>query len=189
MARYSPTIRPCYVCCRMSLRLLPSLRMGPLYGRRHCVHSCTSVAASAVAAAKPQPPAVDPPPLVGFSPDTINSVVVSGLALSEPRVHYLAANQVAAHFSLGLRPCNFRLDLPQQPQGAVFVDSWGLLALQLQQHVHKGDRVQVRGVLREDTWTDNATGKPRRAVKVGQRRGWINGLGWYCLVKEVRGLD
>ncbi|EFN58382.1 hypothetical protein CHLNCDRAFT_140280 [Chlorella variabilis] len=104
--------------------------------------------------------------LIAHSPDTINSVVVSGLALSEPRVHYLAANQVAAHFSLGLRPCNFRLDLPQQPQGAVFVDSWGLLALQLQQHVHKGDRVQVRGVLREDTWTDNATGKPRRAVKI-----------------------
>lgn len=82
------------------------------------------------------------------------------------QVYRFAANQVAAHVRLGLRSRAYRADMPQRSQGAVTVDAWGLLALQLSQHVRKGACIQVSGALREDTWTDKATGLVRRAVKV-----------------------
>lgn len=73
---------------------------------------------------------------------------------------------MTAHVRLGLSPRVTRHGLQQQPQGAVSVDAWGALALQLAQHVHKGARLQVRGSLREDSWIDRATGGRRWLLKL-----------------------
>ena len=84
------------------------------------------------------------------------------------QLRHLPANQATANVRVGLRPPATRPGV-HVIYGAVTVDAWGLLAIQLAQHVHKGSRIQVKGMLREDLWTDKATGQQRRMVRVG---GW-----------------
>ncbi|KAL4853411.1 hypothetical protein ACK3TF_005550 [Chlorella vulgaris] len=150
------------LCCRAAWGLLGRHAPAAVHARVQGTHRAVQVLATAHGGqhAFHSEPAVDPPPTVPLNPDAINSVVVSGM------VYRFAANQVAAHVRLGLRSRAYRADMPQRSQGAVTVDAWGLLALQLSQHVRKGACIQVSGALREDTWTDKATGLVRRAVKL-----------------------
>ena len=117
----------------------------------------------------PDLPAVEPPPTLPFAAEAVNAVALSGTVLTDPQIYCLPANQYAAHVRLGLSPRASRADLPQPAPGAVTVDAWGVLALQLVQHVHKGSRIYVRGALKEDSWADKATGERRWLVKVRRR--------------------
>lgn len=100
----------------------------PSRARRLC--GCAPAAAAAAADAAPwdAPAAVEPPPTVPFSPDAVNSVAVSGTVLKDPQVYHLAAQQVKAQLRLGLSHLH-------APAGAINVDAWGVLALQVAQHV------------------------------------------------------
>jgi single-stranded DNA-binding protein len=88
------------------------------------------------------------------------------------QVRHLPANQVTASVRVGLRPRDTRPGV-RVSFGAVTVDAWGLLALQLAQHAHQGSCIRVKGMLWEDTWTEKATGRRRGIVRVG---GWVDQL-------------
>ncbi|PRW18399.1 single-stranded DNA-binding [Chlorella sorokiniana] len=130
----------------------------PSRARRLC-GSATVSAAAAADAAPWDAPAVEPPPTVPFSPDAVNSVAVSGTVLKDPQVYHLAAQQVKAQLRLGLSHLH-------APAGAINVDAWGVLALQVAQHVRAGSRIQVRGSLRQDSWLDKHTGERQWMVKI-----------------------
>lgn len=87
-----------------------------------------------------------------------------------PQVYYLAARQVKAQLRLGLSHLH-------APAGAINVDAWGTLALQVAQHVRAGSRVQVHGSLRQDSWVDRGTGERQWMVKVGRARLALHGCG------------
>lgn len=103
--------------------------------------------------------------MVPFWGEAVNNVSVSGTVLTEPKVHHFAPNQVAASVRLGLLPRAHRPGVTQY-MGAATVDCFGALALQLAQHVHKGSRIQVRGMLKEDSRTDKTTKAQRSVLKI-----------------------
>ncbi|KAI7845193.1 hypothetical protein COHA_001237 [Chlorella ohadii] len=108
--------------------------------RLHGFSTATAPAAAAAADAAPwDAPAVEPPPTVPFSAEAVNSVAVSGTVLKDPQV----------------------IDA-----SAINVDAWGVLALQVAQHVRAGSRIQVRGSLRQDSWTDKHTGERQWMTKI-----------------------
>ena len=76
-----------------------------------------------------------------------------------PQVYYLAARQVKAQLRLGLSHLH-------APAGSINVDAWGVMALQVAQHVRAGSRLQVHGALRQDSWVDKHSGERQWMVKV-----------------------
>lgn len=154
--------------CRAQL-----LHREALQARTRRLHHATAATAALGPEADELPPPVQPPPTVHYSAEAANAVALCGTVLADPQVHRLPASQVVAHVRLALSAPASRPELAQQPQGAVTVDAWGSLALQLEAYVRKGSRIQVHGALREDRWRDRATSEWRRAVKVrcaGTRR-------------------
>ena len=119
---------------------------------------------------------------------TLHTLTHQPPSVAALQVRHLPGNQVTANVLVGLRPGATRPGL-RVNYGAATVDAWGLLALQLAQHVHKGSRIQVKGMLREDTWPDKTTGQPRRLVKVGGWAGAPCDVGGGALLLEGRCLD
>ena len=97
---------------------------------------------------------------VEFSADNANAVTLIGRLGREPEVKYLEDGKVTANVSLAVyRGKN-------QSAHWFELDFWNEDARQVADHLRKGQQVQVRGRLTQNTWRDKMTGQKREKIRV-----------------------
>ena len=97
---------------------------------------------------------------VEFSAENANAVTLIGRLGREPEVKYLEDGKVTANVSLAVyRGKN-------QSAHWFELDFWNEDARQVADHLRKGQQVQVRGRLTQNTWRDKMTGQKREKIRV-----------------------
>jgi len=115
------------------------------------------------------------PPTVEWDARNANTVTVIGNTGMDPEMTMFDTGACVARVSLAVRgkkPMNPAMGDPtgnNADDGATTwldVEAWNDEARQLCDHVAKGRQIQVTGRLKENTWTDKATGQKRSRIKV-----------------------
>lgn len=89
------------------------------------------------------------------------TISLTGHLGRDPEIKYLDGGRMVAKFTI----CAILPKVQgQDPEPMWFtVEVWGQAAEWIANNMQKGDRALVQGDLREDTWTDQATGEVKRA--------------------------
>ena len=113
------------------------------------------------------------PPTVEWDPRNTNTVTVIGNTGMDPEMTMFDTGACVARVSLAVRgkkPMNAGDPMgTNADDGATTwldVEAWNDEARQLCDHVAKGRQIQVTGRLKENVWTDKATGQRRSRIKV-----------------------
>ena len=116
------------------------------------------------------------PPTVEWDPRNANTVTVIGNTGMDPEMTMFDTGACVARVSLAVRGKKPMSPGGMDPAGAnnaddgattwLDVEAWNDEARQLCDHVAKGRQIMVTGRLKENVWTDKATGQRRSRIKV-----------------------
>jgi single-strand DNA-binding protein len=101
----------------------------------------------------------------------LNEVKVIGNLVKVPEIHHTPKGTAVANIALGVNE-SFTVD-DEKRKVTTFVDVqvWGPSAENLAKMVRKGQEIFVAGALRQETWEDKETGRPRSRLFV-KADGW-----------------
>jgi single-strand DNA-binding protein len=96
----------------------------------------------------------------------LNEVKIVGNLVKVPEIQHTPKGTPVANVSLGVNE-NYTVD-DEKRKVTTFVEVqvWGPSAENLAKMVRKGQEIFVAGALRQDTWEDKETGKPRSRLFV-----------------------
>ena len=96
----------------------------------------------------------------------INDVKIVGNLVKDPEVRHTPKGTPVANVSLGVNETYTVDDEKRKLTTFVDVQIWGPSAENLAKMVRKGQEIFVDGALRQETWDDKETGKPRSRLFV-----------------------
>jgi len=97
----------------------------------------------------------------------MNLVVIKGNLTRDPEMRYTPKGTAIANISIAVNEV-WNDDQGEKHEKVHFfdVDVWGKRAEVVSQYFYKGKPILVTGKLKQETWDDKETGKPRSKIKI-----------------------
>jgi single-strand DNA-binding protein len=97
--------------------------------------------------------------------NSLNSVIIEGIATNEPKVHITSTQNCVVSFMISCTR-TYKVDEEYKKEISYFmVEAWGDLAKEAQEKVKYGVPVKVMGRLKQDRW-DSPDGEHLTRVKI-----------------------
>ncbi|HNZ25897.1 MAG TPA: single-stranded DNA-binding protein [Spirochaetota bacterium] len=96
----------------------------------------------------------------------LNVLIIIGRLVKDPEIKYTASGTPIAKFAIANNASYIQNGEKKELTNFFDVNVWGNQAVNCEKYLKKGSQVAIEGYIRQNRWTDNATGKTASKVEI-----------------------